>query len=302
MNTDTNTDISHLVDALLKSYTDLGSINHIDGVNLPNRQEVIELTRELLGLVFPGFHGGELLTSKNLRATTLAHVARIEQRLTEQIERSLCYACKRAPVCDESMCGDNARRCAHHLIEKLPELRRLLDTDVTAAFKGDPACYSREEVIICYPGLMAVAVQRLAHVLYEYRVPILPRIMTEHAHQMTGVDIHPGATIGEYFFIDHGTGVVIGETTVIGNNVKMYMGITLGAKSFPKDARDICGHKRHPTVEDNVVIYANATILGDVVIGEGSVVGGNTWITESVPPGTTVMLEPPKMRIHEKKA
>ena len=296
------TDLAPLAKGLVDSYGEIGTINHIDGLNLPNRQEVIALTRQLLALTFPGFYGDETLTSENLQQITGYRVAEVYQGLSAQIERSLCYACKRAPVCDETMCRDNAKRCARTLLERLPELRKILDTDVEAAFKGDPACYSAEEVIICYPGLLAVAIQRIAHVLYEYRVPLLPRIMTEYAHHQTGIDIHPGAMIGEQFFIDHGTGVVIGETTVIGVNVKMYMGITLGAKSFPKDARDIRGRKRHPTVEDNVVIYANATILGDITIGRGAVIGGNTWITESVPAGTTVTLETPKMRVHEKKA
>ena len=295
-------DLAPLAKGLVDSYGEIGTINHIDGLNLPNRQEVIALTRQLLALTFPGFYGDETLTSENLQQITGYRVAEVYQNLSTQIERSLCYACKRAPVCDETMCSDNAKRCARTLLERLPGLRKILDTDVAAAFKGDPACYSAEEVIICYPGLLAVAIQRIAHVLYEYRVPLLPRIMTEYAHHQTGIDIHPGATIGEYFFIDHGTGVVIGETSVIGANVKMYMGVTLGAKSFPKDARDIRGRKRHPTVEDNVVIYANATILGDITIGKEAVIGGNTWITDSVPAGTTVMLEPPKMRVHEKKA
>jgi len=177
-----------------------------------------------------------------------------------------------------------------------------LTTDVEAAFKGDPACYSHEEAIVCYPGLFAISVQRLAHVLYEYHIPLIPRIMTEYAHHQTGIDIHPGAMIGEYFFTDHGTGIVIGETSVIGRNVKLYQGVTLGAKSFPSDARQIRGVKRHPTIEDDVVVYAGATILGDIIIGHGSIIGGNTWITDSVAPGTTIIIEPPKMRIREKRS
>lgn len=289
-----------LIDALVQSYHDLGGINHIDGLNLPSRDEVIAITRDLLELIFPGYFGTERLTSANVRHITGYRLTELHERLALQIERSLRYACKRAPVCGEHDCAENARRCARWVIERLPELRRILTTDVEAAFKGDPACYSHEEVIICYPGLFAIAVQRLAHILYEFHIPLIPRIMTEYAHHQTGIDIHPGAVIGEYFFTDHGTGIVIGETSVIGKNVKLYQGVTLGAKSFPADARQIRGVKRHPTIEDDVIIYAGATILGDITIGRGSVIGGNTWITENVAPGTTIVIEPPKMRIREK--
>lgn len=289
-----------LINALVQSYHDLGGINHIDGLNLPSREDVIAITRELLALIFPGYFGNERLTSANVRHITGYRVTELHERLAKQIERSLRYACKRAPACAEHECADNAHRCARWLIERLPELRRILTTDVEAAYKGDPACYSHEEAIVCYPGLFAISVQRIAHVLYEYHIPLIPRIMTEYAHHQTGIDIHPGATIGEYFFTDHGTGIVIGETSVIGKNVKLYQGVTLGAKSFPADARQICGVKRHPTIEDDVVIYAGATILGDITIGRGSVIGGNTWITENVAPGTTIVIEPPKMRIREK--
>ncbi len=296
-----NTDLEPLIQQLIESYTTLGGINHIDGLNLPHRRDVIEIAGELLALVFPGFFGSERLTSQNFRHITGHRVIELHARLTEQIERSLCYACKRAPVCQEGHCAEKAVRCATWMIERLPDVRRVLKTDVDAAFRGDPACYSHEEAIGCYPGVLAIAVQRLAHILYEYRVPLLPRIMTEYAHHQTGIDIHPGAQIGESFFIDHGTGVVIGETSVIGRNVKLYQGVTLGAKSFPDDAREIRGKKRHPTLEDDVIIYAGATILGDITIGQGSVIGGNTWLTESVAPHTTIVIEPPKLRIRERK-
>jgi serine O-acetyltransferase len=289
------------IDALVESYHELGGINHIDGLNLPNRTEVIEIMWELLALTFPGYYGNERLTTQNVRHITGYRLTEVHDRLATQIERSLRYACTRAPVCEAENCGSNARRCATWMIERLPEVRRTLHTDVEAAFKGDPACYSHEEAIVCYPGVFAVAVHRIAHVLQEYRVPLLPRIMSEYAHQHTGVDIHPGALISEHFFIDHATGVVIGETSVIGRNVKLYQGVTLGAKSFPDDAREIRGHKRHPTIEDDVVIYANATILGDITIGKGSVIGGNTWLTHDVAPGTTITIEPPKLRVREKK-
>ncbi|NLF40687.1 serine acetyltransferase [bacterium] len=298
MNAEMNPDA--LVDGLVASYAELGGINHIDGLNLPNRQEIIEITHELLALIFPGYLDNERLTSANVKHVTGYRLARLFDRIAEQVERGLVYECKRAESCDYCQCRENGRTCARLLFEQLPELRRALRTDVEAAFRGDPACYSHDEAILCYPGVLAIAIQRIAHVLYEYHIPFIPRIMTEYAHRMTGIDIHPGAKIGEYFFIDHGTGVVIGETTVIGRNVKLYQGVTLGAKSFPKNARDIRGHKRHPTIEDDAVIYAGATILGDIIIGAGSVIGGNTWITESTAPGTTIIIEPPKMRVKSK--
>ena len=298
-----NTDLEPLIQQLIESYTTLGGINHIDGLNLPHRRDVIEIAGELLALVFPGFFGSERLTSQNFRHITGHRVIELHARLTEQIERSLCYACKRAPVCQEGHCAEKAVRCATWMIERLPDVRRVLKTDVDAAFRGDPACYSHEEAIGCYPGVLAIAVQRLAHILYEYRVPLLPRIMTEYAHSRTGIDIHPGATIGEGFFIDHGTGVVIGETCVIGKHVKLYQGVTLGALSFEKDdqGRLVKGIKRHPDVEDHVVIYAGATILGGRTrIGAHSEVGGNVWLTHSVPPHSKVYNQQPRPLIREK--
>jgi serine O-acetyltransferase len=293
-------ELEKAVESIVSSYDTYGGINHIDGLNLPNRQEVIEITWELLALVFPGFFGKERLTNQNFRHITGYRVTETFERLTEQIDRSLRYACTRAPVCNRTECRDNAERCTAWIIERIPDLRKRLQDDVDAAFKGDPACYSHEEAIVCYPGIFAIAVQRIAHVLYEYHIPLMPRIMTEYAHHQTGIDIHPGATIGEHFFMDHATGIVIGETTVIGNNVKLYQGVTLGAKSFPEDAREVRGHKRHPTIEDDVVIYANATILGNITIGKGAVIGGNTWIIHDVSPGQTITIEPPKMRIRDR--
>ena len=199
----------------------------------------------------------------------------------------------------------DAKALSARFVEALPEIRRLVDTDIAAAYDGDPAATSRMEVVMAYPGLYAVTVHRLAHELYRLKVPIVPRVMSELAHSKTGIDIHPGATIGERFFIDHGTGVVIGETTVIGNNVKIYQGVTLGALSFPKDESTgmlMKGHKRHPNVEDNVVIYAGATILGgDTVIGHDSEIGGNVWLMESIPPHSRVYNKPPAPEIREKK-
>jgi len=233
-------------------------------------------------------------------------IDRLHDRLTEQIARALRHEASKQPDgrpktdCDDFEAQGQAKAMA--FLEKLPELRHILALDVQAAYDGDPACKSLDEVIFCYPGLEAVTVYRLAHALHELGVPLIPRMMTEWAHSRTGIDIHPGAKIGRYFFIDHGTGVVIGETTEIGDHVKLYQGVTLGALSFPTDSegRLVRGRKRHPTIEDRVVIYANATLLGgQTVVGHDSVIGSNVWLTHSVAPHTTVMLEKPTLKIRE---
>ena len=211
------------------------------------------------------------------------------------MEKSLHYACKLGK-CEDCNCADMARKAVFHLMEELPEIRKKLKKDVQAAFDGDPAAGSFDEIILSYPCINAISIYRIAHELFVMDVPLIPRIMTERAHARTGIDIHPGATIGERFFIDHGTGVVIGETTTIGENVKIYQGVTLGALSFPKDEKGeiIRGIKRHPAIENNVTIYAEATILGgETIIGEGAVIGGNVWITGSVPAGSKVTMSKP---------
>jgi serine O-acetyltransferase len=216
--------------------------------------------------------------------------------LSEQIINSIRHDCFRynQPCSD---CGERGQQITLDFIDAIPPIRRILATDVRATYEGDPAAKSYDEIIFSYPGLFAITVYRIAHKLFENGVPLLPRIMTEHAHSLTGIDIHPGAEIGESFVIDHGTGVVIGETTVIGKNVRVYQGVTLGALSVPKGAGDqLRGAKRHPTIEDDVIIYSGATILGgDTVIGTRSIIGGNVWLTESVPPDTTVMMETPRL-------
>jgi serine O-acetyltransferase len=209
--------------------------------------------------------------------------------MREQVQRGYCFTCDlQDPDCDE--CKRRAERTTRTFMARLPEVRRLLATDVQAAYEGDPAATCPDEAIFCYPGVLAITNYRLAHELYLLQVPLLPRIITEHAHSITGVDIHPGAAIGEQFFIDHATGVVIGETTVIGKRVRIYQGVTLGAKSFPLDehGKPIKGIPRHPIVEDDVIIYGGATILGRVTIGKGSVIGGNVWLTRSLPPGSRI--------------
>ena len=256
----------------------------------PSRTAIYEIVEDVRSVLFPGFFGPSELTGETLRYHVGATLDKILHGLREQIKRGLCVSCSESDplVCEK--CDNKAFDLARAFIDRLPEVRRILATDVQAAYEGDPALTNPDEAIFCYPGLMAITSQRIAHELVRLGVPLIPRIITEHAHSLTGIDIHPGARIGEKFFIDHGTGVVIGETSIIGNNVRIYQGVTLGAKSFPLDehGKPIKGIDRHPLVEDDVTIYSNATILGRVTIGKGSVIGGNVWLTRSIPPGTTI--------------
>ncbi len=283
--------LAEIVDSLVASFREHGGINHLDGSNLPSRDAVVGITKDLLRLVFPGFYDAEPVHSAQIAAYTAELTASIARRLETEIHKSLEY--RPCPQCDITDLGATAARVTHEFLAELPEVRALLQTDVVAAYEGDPAAISTEEVIVAYPGIETIAVQRMAHRLYRRHIALIPRIMTEWAHNKTGIDIHPGAEIGPSFFIDHGTGVVIGETTVIGRNVKIYQGVTLGAKSFPKDAQGRCvkGIKRHPNIEDNVTIYAGATILGDITIGHDSIIGGNVWLIQAVPPNTVVYQE-----------
>jgi len=265
--------------ALLASYDTDGGINHLDGVNLPSQASVNEISRDCMHLLFPGYFEETLLSKKDVPNVVGALLKRIGGRLEVEIEKSLKFA-------KNPDAGARARHLAEEALGKLPELRKAIRTDVEAAYQGDPAALSYEEIILAYPCVLAISLQRFAHVLYGMKVPLLPRMITEFAKERTGIDIHPGATIGTHFFIDHGTGVVIGETATIGAHVKLYQGVTLGAKSFETDDRGnpVKGLKRHPDIGDNVTIYAHATILGgDTRIGANSVVGGNVWLLESVP-------------------
>jgi serine O-acetyltransferase len=287
-------EIEKLAGKILDTYTDDAGINFIDTTNLPVRDKIIEVLELLMEILFPGYTGRRTITKANINYIVIDILYHVYTELSEQIERAFRYRC-RMEKCDTGDCRRMAEDAAEHLLAQLPNIRELLKGDVAAAFDGDPAAKSHEEIVLSYPCITAIATYRIAHELYVKDVPLIPRIMTEFAHTKTGIDIHPGAKIGKNFFIDHGTGVVIGETTVIGNNVKIYQGATLGALSFPKDERGriIKGGKRHPTIEDNVTIYAEATILGDVVIGKDTIVGGNVWIKESVPPGVTVTTSGP---------
>ena len=286
--------IDMLIDGILDSYDRYGLINRNHAENFPNRQNVVSILSDIQSVIFPGFRTAEDIDSVNIRYIIGQKVNNIIANLTREIQKALIYtksqACNDKEVINiaDSHCFKLAEKTAVALIEEIPEIRRKIQLDTNAAFSGDPAAKSNEEVVLSYPGLEAILVYRIAHFLYENGVPVIPRIMTEHVHGKTGIDIHPGATIGESFFIDHGTGVVIGETCIIGKNVKIYQGVTLGALSVKKNLMD---KKRHPTIEDDVTIYANATILGgNTVIGKGCTIGGNTWVTKSVPAGTVVTI------------
>ncbi len=275
--------IDESIENILKSYCQYGGINLDEAVNFPNRENVVSILHELQALIFPGFRFAQEIDIDNLRFVTGERVNRIILILSKEIKKALVYVIQDQSV-EKTHCYNLAEQTARALIEEIPELRRQLALDVQAAFAGDPAAKSTEEVILSYPGIEAITVYRIAHFLERNGVPVIPRIMSEYAHSRTGIDINPGATIGESFFIDHGTGVVIGESCNIGKNVKIYQGVTLGALSVKKE---LMNKKRHPTIEDNVTIYANATILGgETVIGEGCVIGGNTWVTKSLPPHT----------------
>ena len=257
---------------------------------LPSREALLRAVEALRSVLFPGYHGASDVCGDSIRfqvGATLDHVRRL---MHEQIRRSLCFACKEPNPTRCPQCRVRSVAIASDFLARLPEISRLLATDVQAAYEGDPAATSPDETIICYPGIRAITNHRLAHELYCLEVPILPRIISEHAHSITGIDIHPGASIGEKFFIDHGTGVVIGETCVIGSRVRIYQGVTLGAKSFPLDenGNPIKGIPRHPIVEDDVIIYGGATILGRITLGKGTVIGGNVWLTRSTPPESKV--------------
>jgi len=280
-----------LVDRILESYDELGGINHLEGPNLPSQQSVGQIVETIESLIFPGFRAEERLDLAGLRYAVGDKIVSITRALGAEVEKSLRYTCRIRNDCGRHEdCTGEAREIVEQLLELIPEIRQKLSLDVVAADRGDPAARSQEEVILSYPGVEAILVHRIAHELWVREVAMIPRMMSEYAHSKTGIDIHPGATIGDSFFIDHGTGVVIGETSVIGSHVKLYQGVTLGALSVQKE---LANSKRHPTIEDDVTIYAGATILGgNTTIGRGSIIGGNVWITESVPPNSKIYHTP----------
>ncbi len=302
--------LSNLTGRIVESYHDLETIEHLDQISLPNSQVVTAIVTDLKDIIFPGYHRFRNLHWTNARDHVGELLKGLHERLREQIACALRFeGGGRGVAAAEGWNGDDAdqraREKALAFLQYLPELRVIIATDVEAAFEGDPAAHGHDEIIFCYPGLEAITIYRLAHCLHSLRVPLIPRMMTEWAHSRTGIDVHPGARIGPGFFIDHGTGVVIGETCVIADHVTLYQGVTLGAISFDHDAEGnlIRGTKRHPTIEREVVIYANATVLGgQTVIGAHSVIGAGVSVTKSVPPNTIVTVEKPSLRFREASA
>ncbi len=292
--------LPEITESLVATYTECSRTSHLGHKPLPSREVIVEMIDDLMDILYPGYWRRQNLHIGNVEYHVGDVIDRLHDKLTSQITRALRHEAECGALDGTVDCEAVAQQKTVEFLRTLPDLRMLLEEDVQAAFEGDPAAKSYHEIIFCYPGLEAVSVYRLAHQLLLTGVPLVPRMMTEYAHSKTGIDIHPGARIGTGFFIDHGTGVVIGETCDIGRNVKLYQGVTLGALSFPRDAAGniIRGMKRHPTLEDDVVVYANATILGgDTVIGRGAVIGSNVWLTHSVAPGTVVSLEKPSLRI-----
>jgi serine O-acetyltransferase len=285
-----------IIDDLVASSRDPNLLAHVDAELTPSVEKAVEILQRTKRLLFPGYFNDQVLDNNQLEYAIGMEVIRLFEVLSAEIALSIKHDCQRYDmVCTH--CQERGQQEAIRFLERLPEIRKTLTTDVQAAYDGDPAAKTIDEVVISYPGVLAITVHRIAHQLRQQEIPLLPRVISEYAHSVTGIDIHPGATIGSSFFIDHGTGVVIGETTEIGERVRIYQGVTLGALSLPKDEVEQLRHeKRHPTIEDDVTIYAGATILGgETVIGRSSVIGGSVWITSSVPPGTKVFLAPPKL-------
>ena len=292
--------VTQLTEQLIASYASAGGINHLDGKNLPSKRAITNITVNLMCLLFPGFFGEKLIHSSEIKTQTATLLETVLGSLEEEIYKSLEYS----PP--EGVAKKELRSLAHartlQFLAKLPQVRDVLGTDIEAAYKGDPAALSKEEVIVAYPFIEAIAVQRLAHELYLDDIPLIPRIMTEWAHGRTGMDLHPGAQIGRYFFVDHCTGTVVGETTIIGDHVKMYQGVGLVAKSLAA-GQALRGQKRHPTIEDHVTIYAGATIVGgDTVVGEYSTVGANVTLVHSVGPHSLVVQKDANVNVMSKKA
>jgi serine O-acetyltransferase len=290
--------VTQLTNQLVESYARVGGINHLDGKNLPSKRAIYAITQDLLRLLFPGYFDEQLIHSSEIKAETAALIDSVLGKLEDEIRKSLEYH----PPAD--LTKKDIPQAAHDLtvefLGRLPAIRAVLQTDVEAAYDGDPAALSKEEVLVAYPFVESIAVQRLAHELYLKDVPLIPRIMAEWAHSRSGMEIHPGARIGTHFFVDHCTGTVVGETAVIGNHVKMYHGVTLGAKSTA-GGQQLRGKRRHPTIEDNVTIYPGATILGgDTIIGAGSTIGGNVFIMGSIAPNSLAIYDGLDMRVLSK--
>jgi serine O-acetyltransferase len=290
--------ISQLTERLMASYAKAGGINHLDGKNLPSKRAISLITMDLLRLLFPGFFDEKLIHSSAIKQEITTLLGKIAPTLESEIRKSLEY--NPPPELPKKEAKPFARSLTSEFLASLPRVRELLQTDIEAAYNGDPAALSKEEVIVAYPFVEAIAVQRLAHELYLKNVALIPRIMTEWAHSRTGMDLHPGAQIGSHFFVDHGTGTVIGETSILGDHVKMYQGVGLTARSLAA-GQQLRGQKRHPTLEDHVTVYAGATIMGgDTVVGEHSTIGANVFLTASVPPHSLVIMEEANVKVMNK--
>ena len=291
--------VTQLTDRLIASYAHAGGINHLDGKNLPSRSAIAVISADLLRLLFPGFFDEKPIHSSEIKVETASLMDAVLGKLEDEVYKSLEY--NPPPEFKKKGLRPIAHLLTMEFLASLPRLRELLQTDTEAAYNGDPAALSKEEVIVAYPFIEAIAVQRLAHELYLKNIPLIPRIMTEWAHGRTGMDLHPGAQIGSHFFVDHCTGTVIGETSILGNHVKMYQGVGLVARSLAA-GQLLRGQKRHPTIEDRVTIYAGATIMGgDTVVGEGSTIGANVFLTSSVPPHSLVVQEEANVKVMSKK-
>ncbi len=285
--------LTKAAESIVATYDKFGGINRIDEKNLPTQRRVVEVLDDFMQILFPGYFGRRLPARSNMLFFVQSAIDSLFLRFSDLFDRALQFECK-LEECEQKYCSQMAEEAALKVINSIPDIRAMLKMDIKAGYEGDPAAKNTEEIILCYPYVYAIATHRIAHEIYNLEIPLIARMMSEWAHRRTGIDIHPGAKIGKYFFIDHGTGVVIGETTEIGDHVKIYQGVTLGALSFPKnpDGSIVKGGKRHPTVKDRVTIYAGATILGgQTVIGEDCVIGANTWITSSVPPNTLVTFQ-----------
>ncbi len=292
-----NDRIQSITNSILSDYTLGRDVDNMNVFAQPDKNMIVDITKKLLTILYPGYYRDKTYRSYNYSSRISVLVEDVFYNLQKQIAITLRYLPCHTNDSEERIKA-RAEEVTAKYLERIPKIRALVDKDMQAAFEGDPAAFNKEETVICYPGMLAISINRLAHELFLLKVPLIPRIMTEYAHSRTGIDIHPGATIGEYFFMDHGTGIVIGETTVIGQHVKIYQGVTLGALST-RGGQRLRGSKRHPTIEDDVTIYAGASILGgDTVIGQGSVIGSNVFITSSLKPGTKISAKNQEFLIH----
>lgn len=291
-----NDRIQAMTDAILADYENGRDVDKMEVFNQPDNESIVDITKKLLNILFPGYYREKTYRSYNYNNRISVLIEDVSYNLQKQTAIALAYTPEFAHA-SEAERAEAAEEKVITFLGKIPQIRALVDTDLQAFYDGDPAAYNKEEIVLCYPGFYAISVNRLAHELYLMRIPLIPRVMTEHAHSRTGIDINPGATIGKYFFMDHGTGIVVGETSVIGDHVKVYQGVTIGALST-RGGQTLRGKKRHPTIEDDVTIYAGASILGgDTVIGKGSVIGSNVFITRSVKPGTRVSVKTQELTI-----